>query len=56
MDEVQIKQISDEYQYVANLQKRKDEVIHNIEQQGLLTNELKEAILKQNQIATSRIL
>lgn len=35
------KQISDEYQYVANLQKRKDEVIHNIEQQGLLTNELK---------------
>ena len=41
LDEVQIKQISDEYQYVANLQKRKDEVIHNIEQQGLLTNELK---------------
>jgi transcriptional accessory protein Tex/SPT6 len=27
LDEVQIKQISDEYQYVANLQKRKDEVI-----------------------------
>ena len=25
----------------TNLQKRKDEVIHNIEQQGLLTNELK---------------
>ena len=24
LDEVQIKQISDEYQYVANLQKRKD--------------------------------
>ena len=34
--------------------KEKDEVIHNIEQQGLLTNELKEAILKQNQIATCR--
>lgn len=50
MDEVQIKQISDEYQYVANLQKRKDEVIHNIEQQGLLTNELKEAILKQTKL------
>ena len=49
MDEVQIKQISDEYQYVANLQKRKDEVIHNIEQQGLLTNELK-AILKQTKL------
>lgn len=50
LDEVQIKQISDEYQYVANLQKRKDEVIHNIEQQRLLTNELKEAILKQTKL------
>lgn len=50
LDEVQIKQISNEYQYVANLQKRKDEVIHNIEQQGLLTNELKEAILKQTKL------
>lgn len=50
LDEVQIKQISDEYQYVANLQKRKDKVIHNIEQQGLLTNELKEAILKQTKL------
>ncbi len=50
LDEVQIKQISDEYQYVANLQKRKDEVIHNIEQQVLLTNELKEAILKQTKL------
>ncbi|WP_053019914.1 Tex family protein [Staphylococcus haemolyticus] len=50
LDEVQIKQISDEYQYVANLQKRKDEIIHNIEQQGLLTNELKEAILKQTKL------
>ncbi|MDU0450214.1 Tex family protein [Staphylococcus haemolyticus] len=50
LDEVQIKQISDEYQYVANLQKRKNEVIHNIEQQGLLTNELKEAILKQTKL------
>lgn len=50
LDEVQIKQISDEYQYVANLQKRKDEVIYNIEQQGLLTNELKEAILKQTKL------
>lgn len=50
LDEVQIKQISDEYQYVANLQKRKDEVIHNIEQQGLLTNELKEDILKQTKL------
>ncbi|OLF29189.1 RNA-binding transcriptional accessory protein [Staphylococcus aureus] len=50
LDEVQIKQISDEYQYVANLQKRKEEVIHNIEQQGLLTNELREDILKQTKL------
>lgn len=50
LDEVQIKQISDEYQYVANLQKRKEEVIHNIEQQGLLTDELKQDILKQTKL------
>lgn len=50
LDEVQIKQISDEYQYVMNLQKRKEEVIHNIEQQGLLTDELRQEILKQNKL------
>ncbi|MCE5098052.1 Tex family protein [Staphylococcus devriesei] len=50
LDEVQIKQISDEYQYVVNLQKRKEEVIHNIEQQGLLTQELRQEILKQNKL------
>ncbi|BGE81946.1 Tex family protein [Staphylococcus petrasii] len=50
LDEVQIKQISDEYQYVANLQKRKEEVIHNIGQQGLLTDELKQDILKQTKL------
>lgn len=50
LDEVQIKQISDEYQYVANLQKRKEEVIHNIEQQGLLTEELRQSILKQTKL------
>ena len=55
LDEVQIKQISDEYQYVANLQKRKDEVIHNIEQQGLLTNELKKLFLNKPNCNVSRI-
>ena len=50
LDEVQIKQISDEYQYVAHLQKRKEEVIHNIEQQGLLTDELKQEILQKKKI------
>lgn len=50
LDEVQIKQISDEYQYAAHLQKRKEEVIHNIEQQGLLTDELKKDILQQTKL------
>ena len=27
---------------MVNLQKRKEEVIHSIEQQGMLTNELKQ--------------
>lgn len=52
LDEVQIKQIDDEYQYMVNLQKRKEEVIKNIEQQGLLTEELKKDILKQNKLKT----
>ena len=39
LDEVEIKQIDDEYRYMENLQK--DEVIHSIEQQGMLTEDLK---------------
>lgn len=50
LDEVEIKQINDEYQYMVNLQKRKEEVIHNIEEQGLLTTELKTDILKQTKL------
>src|SRR5699024_7315555 len=50
LDEVEIKQIDDEYQYMVNLQKRKEEVIHNIEEQGLLTTELKNDILKQTKL------
>ena len=50
LDEVQIKQIDDEYQYMVNLQNVKKEVIKNIEQQGLLTEELKKDILKQNKL------
>ena len=50
LDEVEIKQIDDEYQYMVNLQKRKGEVIHNIEEQGLLTTELKSDILKQTKL------
>ncbi|WP_210144539.1 Tex family protein [Staphylococcus sp. GDY8P94P] len=50
LDEVEIKQINDEYQYMVNLQKRKEEVTHNIEEQGLLTTELKTDILKQTKL------
>lgn len=50
LDEVQIKQIDDEYQYMVNLLKRKEEVINNIEEQGLLTDELKQDILKQTKL------
>ncbi|MFV8748037.1 Tex family protein [Staphylococcus epidermidis] len=50
LDEVEIKQINDEYNYMLNLQKRKEEVIHNIDQQGLLTSELKRDILTQTKL------
>ncbi|GEP85525.1 RNA binding protein [Staphylococcus piscifermentans] len=50
LDEVEIKKIADEYHYMEQLQKRKEEVIHNIEQQGMLTDELKSDILKQTKL------
>ena len=50
LDEVEIKQINDEYNYMLNLQKRKEEVIHNIDQQGLLTSDLKQDILTKTKL------
>ena len=35
---------------MVNLQKRKEEVINNINEQGLLTDELKQDILKQTKL------
>ena len=35
---------------MLNLQKRKEEVIHNIDQQGLLTSDLKQDILTQTKL------
>ncbi|MDE6047889.1 MAG: RNA-binding transcriptional accessory protein [Anaeroplasmataceae bacterium] len=46
LDEEQIRVIDDEYQYGLSLQKRKDDVIRLIEEKGLMTDELKEEILK----------
>ena len=45
LNEVQIKEISDVYNYEVNLLKRKEDVIRLIDEKGLLTDELKEKIL-----------
>lgn len=47
MNEEDIKQIADEYNYMESLQKRKEEVIRLIDEQGMLTEELKAEINKQ---------
>lgn len=44
LDEVEIKLIETEYNYAVNLQKRKEEVIRLIDEQGLLTEDLKKMI------------
>ena len=46
LDEEAIKKIGDVYQYQENLLKRKEDVIRLIDEKGLLTDELKESILK----------
>ncbi|CAD2072145.1 Tex family protein [Phocicoccus pinnipedialis] len=51
LDETQIKKIEDEYRYLENLEKRKDEVIRLIEEQKMLTKDLKADILKQTELA-----
>ncbi|MCD7036719.1 RNA-binding transcriptional accessory protein [Metabacillus sp. GX 13764] len=53
LDEVQIRDISEKWQYQLNLRDRKEEVIRLIEEQGKLTDELKskiEASLKLQQV------
>ncbi|QAS52440.1 Tex family protein [Halobacillus litoralis] len=44
LDEVQIKDIEDQWNYVTNLTQRKEEVIRLIDEQGKLTNELHKEI------------
>jgi len=44
LDEVQIREILDKWQYLQNLEARKEEVLRLIEEQGKLTEELKAAI------------
>ncbi|MBF0716019.1 Tex family protein [Gemelliphila palaticanis] len=50
MDEVAVKQIQDEYNYLTSLEDRKLEVIRLIEEKGLLTEELRAQILVQEKI------
>lgn len=45
MDEIQIRALLERYEYLVNLDKRKTDVIANIEEKGKLTEELKKAIL-----------
>lgn len=51
LDETEIKAIEDEYRYLENLEKRKEEVMRLIDEQGMLTNDLKQDILKQTELA-----
>ena len=46
LNEDQIREISKVYEYQLNLQERKDDVIRLIDEKGLLTEELKQNILK----------
>lgn len=45
LDEEQIRVIQERYEYQVNLEKRKEDVIRLIEQQGKLTNDMKKDIL-----------
>ncbi|MGO2853329.1 MAG: Tex-like N-terminal domain-containing protein, partial [Tetragenococcus koreensis] len=46
LDEVQIREIEERFHYLENLEKRKEEVVRLIGEQGKLTSELKKNILQ----------
>ena len=50
LDEQQIRQINEVYEYGVNLLKRKEDVIRLIDEKGLLTDELQEQIMKANKL------
>ncbi|MGD6782321.1 Tex family protein [Sutcliffiella horikoshii] len=50
LDEVQIRAIMEKWQYIQNLENRKEEVTRLIEEQGKLTPELKASILKSTKL------
>ena len=50
LDEEQIRRISEVYEYGVNLLKRKEDVIRLIDEKGLLTEELKNEIMRANKL------
>lgn len=50
LDEVEIRDIEDRYQYLSNLEKRKAEVLHSIEEQDKLSAELESEIKQATQL------
>jgi uncharacterized protein len=50
LDEEQIKSIGEVYEYQVSLAKRKEDVIRLIDEKGLLTDELKEEIMKASKL------
>ena len=50
LDEEQIRSINEYYEYQVNLLKRKEDVIRLIDEKGLLTDELKDNIMKASKL------
>lgn len=50
LDEVEIREIEERNKYLTNLEKRKEEVLHSIEEQGKLTEELANEIKQASQM------
>lgn len=50
LDEVEIREIEERNQYLTSLEKRKDEVLHSIEEQDKLTTELEQEIKQATQL------
>lgn len=50
LDEVAIREIDERYQYLSNLEKRKSEVLHSIQEQDKLTPELEKEIKEATQL------
>ena len=50
LDEEQIRKINEVYEYEVNLLKRKEDVIRLIDEKGLLTDEIKNDIMKASKL------